>query len=142
MILVPLCLLILLSISDIKTQYIPINLTMIFLLSSFIYLLTHDTHIFERLLLIAVILIVLYILAYVFSRIMKQDVLGEGDYFIIAGMMAVTPISDLFFMFNVSFISAGFFGCICLLLKIKKSRDYLPFVPFLTMSMIYVHLLK
>jgi len=132
-----------LSFIDFKYKAIPDNLSLIAILFSFVYMISHEENI-NKIFLIIGIISFLFFLKFVLEKILKKEVLGIGDFYI---FIIIVTLFDFYEIMNVLVLSSLFSLFTLILIKLKNRniniRNYqLPFVPYLTIGIFLVYFLN
>ncbi len=86
-------------------------------------------------------LICFFLIAYIIKIIIRKPALGMGDVKLFAMSGAWLGLSGLEISIVLSFLLAGLFSLICLMSKLIKRGQYIPFGPFICLSIALVWLL-
>ncbi|HAM37907.1 MAG: hypothetical protein A2474_02110 [Elusimicrobia bacterium RIFOXYC2_FULL_34_12] len=81
-------------------------------------------------------------ISYIGSKIYKKEVMGGGDIKLLAAGGGFLGISNIFHAFITACFIGGFVGLVLILFKKKKSSDFIPFGPYISISIILIFFLS
>lgn len=84
--------------------------------------------------------LLLYLIAIIGAKIYKKEVMGGGDIKLIAAGGSFLGIQNVFTTLFLACFIGGLTGLVLILLKKKKPSDFIPFGPYISISILIVFL--
>ncbi|MDD5688055.1 MAG: prepilin peptidase [Elusimicrobia bacterium] len=82
--------------------------------------------------------LLLYLLALIGSKIYKKEVMGGGDIKLISAGGSFLGINNVFTALFIACCIGGFTGLILIVFKKKKSSDFIPFGPYISLGILII----
>ncbi|MFH0948062.1 MAG: A24 family peptidase [Elusimicrobiota bacterium] len=82
--------------------------------------------------------VLLYLIAFLGSKIYKKEVMGGGDIKLLAAGGSFLGVQNIFLALFIACLIGGITGLFLILIKNKKKSDFIPFGPFISISLLIV----
>ncbi|OGS45663.1 MAG: hypothetical protein A2539_07255 [Elusimicrobia bacterium RIFOXYD2_FULL_34_15] len=86
--------------------------------------------------------LLLFAIAVIGSKIYKKEVMGGGDIKLLAAGGSFLGAYNIFYSFLIACFLGGIIGLILILIKKKKSSDFIPFGPYISVGIILIFFLN